>query len=464
MGFGFQAPVTLAEFAPTNQTDAIYQAIQLLLSAGWTKIVDSDGTTQSTSGVQVTHGGSGANGYANNNAYIVVKQPGANRCWGIQRVTSSTWTVKVSRALMDVGGSASVMPSTTSADDIGTILSSAQWFQAGTNPTKYCGRADTYYPYGFYFCTPQGGNGHAFMMDPFLGADLADDPDPYAFYVDAVSTAWTRARLAGASGTAPFTFYPAAAGGVGAVRVQLTTYNRESASEFVVPHESGYDADGTTVLLIPGLYARDDSVAPAIYGCRGYSSLMLWVSAPTGSLAIPGIMSTSPGPSRDWIRPGSGASVVLPWTGDNFTGSTDYSARIMTPGVPAPLLSSTVGTAAGAATVSGISEQATDSTVPTVSNISPVAGTAVPRNQAFQFDVTDETGFAVVAVYASFANGDCDVVYDGGRYRGRYSDSDVFPITDGYRFTVTRRGGWPGSPTLEFQVVDSSANMGVIDA
>lgn len=75
--------------SPATGSIAVYQLLTQLITAGWTKTKDSDGTTYSSGGTQVTSGNTGANGLANNNAWFVVKHPTANNAFCFQRGTSN---------------------------------------------------------------------------------------------------------------------------------------------------------------------------------------------------------------------------------------------------------------------------------------------------------------------------------------------------------------------------------------
>jgi hypothetical protein len=80
--------------APATGSFAFYTLITTLVAAGWTKTQDSDGTTYSVAGTQVTSGASGANGLANNYAWFVLKHPTSDRAFCFQRGTANTsWRV-----------------------------------------------------------------------------------------------------------------------------------------------------------------------------------------------------------------------------------------------------------------------------------------------------------------------------------------------------------------------------------
>jgi len=57
---------------------AIWFIISTLMSAGWTKVMDSDGTTYSAAGTQVTGPNTGTNGLDNNRAWVRLQAPPVN--------------------------------------------------------------------------------------------------------------------------------------------------------------------------------------------------------------------------------------------------------------------------------------------------------------------------------------------------------------------------------------------------
>lgn len=86
--------------SPATGAIAMYTLISTLISAGWVKKMDSDGTTYSSTGTQVTSGNTGTGGLNNTNAWVRIQSPAVNgktREFVIQRGTTSiTWKVKYS--------------------------------------------------------------------------------------------------------------------------------------------------------------------------------------------------------------------------------------------------------------------------------------------------------------------------------------------------------------------------------
>jgi len=105
------------------------------------------------------------------------------------------------------------------------------------------------------------------------------------------------------------------------------------------------------------------------------------------------------------------------------------------------------------------SASAGDTTAPVIANVSPADGAAITRQSTCSFDVTDETGLTTILVLAEFSDtGAYEVVHDGANFSQRYRASTKVSISGGFTFTVTREGGWPASPTIRVQAVDTGGN------
>lgn len=92
----------------------------VLLAAGWTSVSDSDGTTYSASGTQITHASTGAGGFQNVRAWCRLRDPGGRREITLQNVVlgtltggSATYRMKMSEVARFTAGSpsATVTPS-----------------------------------------------------------------------------------------------------------------------------------------------------------------------------------------------------------------------------------------------------------------------------------------------------------------------------------------------------------------
>lgn len=189
---------------PANGSLAVYLFLSTLVSAGWTKVKDSDGTTYSSSGVQVTSGASGTNGLANANAWFVLQAPavsGQQRSICLQRgSTNNVWRIKYSYAAGFTGGSPSATQVPSATDEV-TIIGSgtdASPGFAGTLPTdgtyrfNVCG-GDTTIGYSFYWMTFSNTNQYAgqvvFMLDVMVvGTYSSADVDPAIIYMDTTTS------------------------------------------------------------------------------------------------------------------------------------------------------------------------------------------------------------------------------------------------------------------------------------
>lgn len=112
---------------PLTGAVAMYQLISTLISAGWIKKMDSDGTTYSSTGVQVTSGSSGTNGLGNNSAWIRLQAPAVSDGYNATRrreltfqrgTTDLVWRIKYSCAAGFTGGSPAATVTSSSTDEV----------------------------------------------------------------------------------------------------------------------------------------------------------------------------------------------------------------------------------------------------------------------------------------------------------------------------------------------------------
>lgn len=104
-----------------------------------------------------------------------------------------------------------------------------------------------------------------------------------------------------------------------------------------------------------------------------------------------------------------------------------------------------------------------DAVRPLVSNVTPSLGSPITGATPLQFDVTDnQNAIAQVIIAIEFANSAIvEVAYDGNYFTAAYATSSVVAaILNGFRFTLQRAGGWPGSVvTLRVFATDASGNV-----
>lgn len=183
---------------PATGAIAMYLFLSTLVAAGWTKPKDSDGTTYSSSGTQVTGGATGTNGLANNSAWFVLKAPAVNaqqRSFCFQRGTTNlVWRVKYSYTAGFTGGSPSATETPSATDEQilyggGTDASPSFQNMLGTDASytfNVCG-GDSTIGYSFYWVSWGSGNpasaGHGMMMDVLSsGSYSTSDVDPVFIY------------------------------------------------------------------------------------------------------------------------------------------------------------------------------------------------------------------------------------------------------------------------------------------
>lgn len=102
-----------------------------------------------------------------------------------------------------------------------------------------------------------------------------------------------------------------------------------------------------------------------------------------------------------------------------------------------------------------------DTVLPVVDNYSPVPGTTIGNTDAVAFDVTDDSGlFCFILVTLFFSDtGKWEVVHTGVAFAPRYNaGSGRTVITNGFRYTVRRAGGWNLVPTVITYAIDAAGN------
>jgi hypothetical protein len=104
----------------------------------------------------------------------------------------------------------------------------------------------------------------------------------------------------------------------------------------------------------------------------------------------------------------------------------------------------------------------TDSTSPVATVVSPTAGTTITSTTPLVVDVTDNLGSTYlrrVLVTAYFAGSAAEeLVHDGSSFTLPYATSGLSSISGGYRYSIIRTNGWPGSPTVRCFAFDTAGN------
>lgn len=184
---------------PATGAIALYSLFAALIAAGWTKVKDSDGTTYSSSGSQVTGGGSGANGFGNSNAWVVLECPTHNgniRSICFQRGTTSlVYRIKYSAAARFTGGAPSATQVPSATDEVvltGTGTDGAPgfttWFNADNGYRTHVAAGGATENYTFYLINAQTGSfpgntgGAGIVFDTLQNFDVGD-VDPTWIYM-----------------------------------------------------------------------------------------------------------------------------------------------------------------------------------------------------------------------------------------------------------------------------------------
>lgn len=105
----------------------------------------------------------------------------------------------------------------------------------------------------------------------------------------------------------------------------------------------------------------------------------------------------------------------------------------------------------------GIDYAPNTNTAPTVANITPSPGSPLSSTAEISLEVLDTEGFGRVRVFAEYASGDYDVVYDGSKFAYKYANGSYREvISGGYRFHIRPNTGWVAVPTLYVDATDSN--------
>ncbi len=466
-----------------------------LVASGWTVEASGDGLAlYGASSDVITVRGDGAGG-VNTLAWVRLSNPDGREICGqaIDGFTAAFDTaVRIRWKYSFAGGFTGGTPSATqvpSATDEGVFAGSgtdaapagvggyAWQAQRGIDFTSirgmYLGIFETVSPYRFIVILQKdvaslANKGGIFMdvVDAAGGRDDWDDADPAVLCV------------AGRSGTTAFS---ARTGGDDLMDNAFRTTNCPMAhwdggntptsamflpcqaqgpggQQYAINRSAGDNFGGAFV--VPALYVRHPyNISPPagdIAGAKGMSTIWAYhgYSADSGW-----------GSNRIWTRDGVVAAYLqmqnclMPWD--------DYDPYLLDGGW-INKSSETVNIFSMPESFGG--QAAADMLAPVISNLVPTVGSAVEVNDPITFDVTDETSLALVAILVSFADGSVFVAHDGDSFRQPFLGSNNLRtnITDGFRFTLLKDGGWidgsgdPSAPTFEYLVLDSGGSLGVV--
>jgi hypothetical protein len=164
-----------------------------------------------------------------------------------------------------------------------------------------------------------------------------------------------------------------------------------------------------------------------------------------------------------FVRYASGQEELV-WNGTAFSGqysslssratvvagkSYDFSVRRSPGWGAAPTVFAKMVDADGQIVTPSLSYTLSATSAPSVAVISPAPGSIIEPEAISIFDVLDATALQKVFVFVKYGwLGDVEVLWDGDDFTGRYkARSSRATITNGYRFTVGRIGGWPTPPS-----------------
>lgn len=450
---GFSNGIYQADTTPASIYSMAYLCKELLKSAGWTVTKSSDGTTYNSSGDEITGGNSGANGFNNSLAWYVIVAPDSGRAFCVQHITggADSWRVKYAVDDLFTGGSPSATQVPSATDEIagsanhllggGTDASPTgdAWFPGCTT---LMGGADQDAPYGFWFAGFSGANPqYAWVLDPIAGAGRpVEDVDPYLIYIEGSANAYGF-QLSEETG-GPACWFAKGLGGEAWAVCRILEYHTRNGDVRVISSNMGNNIHNGGTDLVAGFAGRHFTGSAPVSG-KGYPTLMYWIGDSLSDFTQKDTLDVNGG-SDNWVML---SNVAVPWNGD-LTGTNRGTGNLW-------------GTDAGGVV---------DVTPPAIGNFLPPTTTVLQPNDPVSFEVTDASGFANIAVFASFPNGTAEMIYDGSGFVGSYTGvaNTVDAITNGFKFTVRRRGGWPSgtvldtSLTINFLVVDSGGNLGVV--
>lgn len=301
--------------APATGAIAIWTVIQMWIAAGATKLADSDGTTYSATGEQVTGGGSGANGLGNTSAWVRIQFPGGREVT-IQRGTNNTaWRIKYSAQSHFTGGSPGAAQTPTAADEAlrfgggsDAAPTYGTWL-ATDNSYKLFGGAGGAAD-GWWFGTALISNGASSAggyMDP-LSSSTASDDDPCILTIVNSGSTFVKASLASnaatltGSGVYAWLKYGLAGSGYVAMPALIIA----DATGDMWPNAAGTNPHTTKDALELIQYGRRSSLT-APTGPKGTSKFVAWNASTRSATETYSIDST-----RDRITFGD---VNFPWNG-----------------------------------------------------------------------------------------------------------------------------------------------------
>jgi len=316
--------------SPATGAVAMYTLISTLMSAGWLKKMDSDGTTYSSTGVQVTSGNAGTGGLGNTNAWVRLQAPQVNggavvnqtRELTIQRGTTDlVWRIKYSASALFTGGSPAAAVTPSSTDEIFMMGAATDasptfysWISGATGDERWhfvAGGAAEFYSFVAWSQVIGGLTAReAIFLDVMAdGSYPAVDVDPAVVFCNSSTPFSDIAGFASSNVTNP-SKARAWLGSTSAAGASLVSNN----VNVVISNYGGIFTGGTTIGtnpwtnkedLFPCLWGNQGTTLP--YGIKGISTLFKMGTI----LHTNGTVSSHVG-TRDKIYYGN---YWLPWSG-----------------------------------------------------------------------------------------------------------------------------------------------------
>ncbi len=280
-------------------------------------------------------------------------------------------------------------------------------------------------------------NGAAFVGALATGSARSNITDGYRYSIVHDSPGWESSTLA----------YRVTAVDSGGLTTTHTTYNLNITDAPAAPTISSFSPSA-------GSIARADNVDFTVTSSDGFSKIVVWAVLGDGSSVVV-YTGSAFGAQVDGASTVSGTttrSFSITYDGDGWTD--DYTLH-----VSATSALGLTATASSAYTLTDAPEPVVpDATAPTVALVSPTDGAEIARTAPVVVDVTDEGGLATVFLWASYPDGEEEVVYRDGTFANRFRTSTRSGITNGGRYTLRRSGGWRAAPTIHVGPVDTSGN------
>lgn len=315
-----------ANQAPSTGSVAMFSFKEQLKVVNWAVKSSADATSFSTNSDLITSGATGANGFANTNAWIRLQCPsmgGVARELIIQRGTTNLlWRIKYSYSAGFTGGSPSATQTPSSTDQqficgggteaaptFGTI------FGADAGYKYHCAAADGADGYMFYsvaYAHNAGALSHIMFMDQMQSDSVNSlDTDGYVFYANTITgtltgihghsvattvggpQSWLRKGLTGET----FVRTPAC---------QYSTFNTVGGT-IIVEQTIGINSFDGKDTGLPAIYIRLSAEVGTYSGFKGIGRLFKFASS-----------TRSNGTPLDLLTPRDHVQIdelILPWNG-----------------------------------------------------------------------------------------------------------------------------------------------------